>query len=100
MNELPIITLKRIQHRKGNQIGLYFTYDDDLKKVVRTNLKATWSQTLNCWYLLNNPNNLRRIFSAFKGKAFVDSSALFNRNQNQFLQNGNVNDSFQKIKKR
>jgi len=76
MNELPIITLKRIQHRKGNQIGMFFTYNDALIKVARTDLKATWSQTLNCWYILNNPKNLKQIFSAFKGFATIDSSAL------------------------
>jgi len=81
MTELPIITLKRIQHRKGNQIGLYFTYNEALIKVARTYLKATWSQTLNCWYVPNNPKNLKQIFSDYKGKAFVDSSALFNRDQ-------------------
>lgn len=81
MKELPIITLKQVHHRKGDQIGLFFNYNDALIKIAKTNIKATWSQTLYCWYVPNNPQNLKQIFSNYRGIAFVDSSALFNKNE-------------------
>ena len=34
MKELPIITLKRIRHRKDNQISLQFDYNKDLKEII------------------------------------------------------------------
>jgi integrase/recombinase XerD len=79
MKELPIVTLKRVRHRSENQICLEFDYNEDLILIAKTSLCATWSMTLKCWYIKNNPKNLKLIFSVFKGNAFIDSSALFKK---------------------
>jgi len=79
MKELPIVTLKRIRHRNDNQICLEFDYNEDLILITKASLRATWSMTLKCWYIKNNPKNLKLIFSVFKGNAFIDSSVFFKK---------------------
>lgn len=81
MKELPIITLKRVRHRNDNQICLEFDYNKDLLKIAKSSLNAKWSMTLKCWYIKNNPKNLKLIFSVFKRNAFIDSSSLFTKLQ-------------------
>ncbi len=78
MHTLPIITLKKVYHRKCSQIGLHFTYNSILKSIVKTIPGMSWSTTLKLWYLKNTPDNLKLIFFHFKAHAQIDSSAIFN----------------------
>ena len=70
------IIVKAFRHRGRGQLGLYFAYDKTLQGIARKT-GARWSQSNKCWYLPNNPKNLQSLFAAFKGKAWVDASALF-----------------------
>lgn len=79
MAKLPIITLENKNHRNTNQILMHFNYNKTLIDITKKLPGRKWSQNLNCWYIENNPKNLRLIFSSFKGKAFVDSSKLFSK---------------------
>lgn len=45
-----MITLKKIFHRGGYQIGISFGFDKDVKEKVRA-MGAVWSQTQKLWYL-------------------------------------------------
>ncbi|PNQ72512.1 integrase [Hanstruepera neustonica] len=78
MSQLPIITLSRAQHRQANQILIGFKHDWVLMDVVKHLPNAKWSKTLKSWYIANNPENLKLIFSVFKGHAIINSSQLFN----------------------
>jgi len=79
MSSLPIITLTRARHRNENQILIGFKHDWALIDVVRHLPKAKWSKTLKSWYIKNTPENLRLIYSVFKGHAVIENSRLFKK---------------------
>lgn len=79
MSNLPIVTLTRAVHRKENQILIAFKHDWALIDVVKHLPQAKWSATLKRWYVKNNPENLKQIYSVFKGHAHVESSQLFDK---------------------
>ncbi len=74
------ILLKSFEHKGASQIGLFFTYDSDLIAICKKIL-CKWSQSHTCWYLPNKPDTLKKIFIAFKAKAWVDASALYGGKQ-------------------
>ena len=83
MSHLPIVTLTRGRHRNDNQILIGFKHDRALIDVVKHLPNAKWSTTLKRWYIKNNPENLKLIFSVFKGHATLDVGALpFKRHDN------------------
>ena len=71
------VQLERFQHRGGEQIALRFEYNTQLIELAKT-LGCQWSQSNKCWYLPYEVNIHKKIFAAYKGKAWVDASALFN----------------------
>lgn len=77
------ITLKRLKHRNKRQIGIYFSKNRELIKVCKS-IEARFSATHSCWYLENNRENLNAIFEAFKGKAWVDTTPFYNK-ENQTI---------------
>ena len=80
MSNLPIVTLSRKNHRKENQILIGFNHDWVLIDVVKHLSKAKWSATLKSWYVNNTPENLKLIYSVFKGHAQINGNSLFNKN--------------------
>lgn len=70
----PVIAVKRLFHRDKNQIGIYFTYNKLLLNRVRSLDGAKWSATHKCWYVPDSPGNLHKLFTAFKGAAWLDYS--------------------------
>lgn len=73
----PSISIKQLRHRDDNQIGLYFQYDKELISITKSIEGMRWSKSNRCWYIQNSPQNLRMIFSAFKGKAVIDRGDFF-----------------------
>jgi len=79
MSNLPIVTLSKAYHRKEHQILLGFNHDWVLIDVVKHIPKAKWSATLKSWYIKNNPENLKLVYSVFKQHAQIDGSQLFDK---------------------
>ncbi len=51
-----ILTLKKIQHKGANRIGIIFPYSTEVNQKLKS-FGATYSSTLRCWYLdYNNAN--------------------------------------------
>src|SRR5690349_8652226 len=78
---LPVITLTHLKHREQNQIKLEFFPDTNLLNIVKNIPGIKWSQTNKCWYLLNNPQNLKALFSSVKGTAYIDGNNFFKNNK-------------------
>lgn len=76
---LPVVNLMKLKHRGDNQIGIYFKWDYELIKLVRSVDDARWSSTQKCWYVKNKPDNLRSIFVTLKEKAIIDSTEFFRK---------------------
>jgi len=73
------VRLGHLFHRGKHQIRMNFPIDIELKKCVDKLEGRRWSQSNKCWYVENNPENLKRIFEIFKGKAWVDGTLLFDK---------------------
>ncbi|MBN4065981.1 tyrosine-type recombinase/integrase [Candidatus Amoebophilus asiaticus] len=77
------IKLTPMYHRGNQQIKIDFPYDKELIATVKKIDGAKWSQRHRCWYVLNHPDNLKKIYRIFKGKGWVDSSTLFYKKENK-----------------
>ncbi|QCE40888.1 tyrosine-type recombinase/integrase [Psychroserpens sp. NJDZ02] len=77
MSKLPEITLSRIYFKKTHQIKISFKYNDQLKTILNAIPKAYWSQTLNSWYIKNNPENLKLLFSEFEDLTAINAKDVF-----------------------
>jgi integrase/recombinase XerD len=64
-----------LQIEGEEHIALHFPYDASLITVAKE-LKAAWSASRRCWHLRNGKGRLAEVFSAYKGKAWVDYSAM------------------------
>lgn len=69
------ITIKPLTHKGGEHYGLFFPYDQELLNVVKQ-LGSTFSAQKSCWYLPRSKENLHKLFEVFRGKAWLDISAL------------------------
>jgi len=74
---MEIVRLKRAEHEGGRRIALVFGYVPHLTDLVSKLPGARWSRTLKAWHVAVTPENLRLIFSTFKGVAEVDKSDIF-----------------------
>ena len=74
---MNVIRLTRTVHNGERRIVLHFGYDPKLTGMVKVMPGVRWSQTLKAWHIANYPENLKLIFSTFKGIAEVDKSEIF-----------------------
>lgn len=70
------IVLTKGLHRGNAVIFIRFSWDRELIEVVKQLDGALWSQTNGSWYIRAKDFNLQTIYQAFKGKAWVDYSAI------------------------
>lgn len=72
------VVLEHLVHDAKRYIALNFPYDTALIAAARK-AGATWSATHKRWYLQNGPEELKAIFAAYKGVAWVDMNGLRNK---------------------
>jgi site-specific recombinase XerD len=70
------ITVKPLQHRGQECIGIYFANKAKLNGALRKHTNARWSQTNTCWYLPLSKEAYNKIAFAMKGLAEIDNTAL------------------------
>ena len=75
------VQVKRLHHRKADNLALFFPYNETLQQCVRSIAGMRFSATHKCWYAENRPTLLSEIFAAFKGVAWVDVTALKQTNE-------------------
>ena len=59
-----MIQIKKLYHRGGFQIGIYFGFEPELKEKARS-INSRWSQTNKCWYVAYNKYNYNLILRTF-----------------------------------
>ncbi len=74
------VLLKPIFHEKEKRLGLFFKYDDELIGSAKA-AGAKWSPGLRCWHLPDGGETMKKVFAAFKGKAWVNADAVFDRSE-------------------
>lgn len=67
-----------LRHRGRDVLLLKFPKRDELISTAKE-IGAMFTHTHKGWWLPNKPENLRKVFVAFRGKAYVDTSAVFNK---------------------
>ncbi len=72
---MQTIVLDHLTHRGIRCIRIDFPKDAELNEAIKS-AGARFSFSNKCWVLENTPENLQKIFQAFKGKAWVDMTRL------------------------
>ncbi len=72
------VRLEHLVHKDQRCIALHFPYDAALIAAAKK-AGAKWSGTHRCWWTPNSPEQLKAIFSAFKGLTWVDMNGLRKR---------------------
>lgn len=70
------ILLKPLLHRGGEQIGIFFSKNNDINLIVKRIEGIKWSQTHKCWYLPLNNTSHEAVKKALKEKAVIDENLL------------------------
>jgi integrase/recombinase XerD len=60
------ITVQKIDHRGGWQIGIFFAPNKALAQKAKQ-LQARWSKTFTCWYIAYSKENFQQIKDSFAG---------------------------------
>ena len=77
------IIAERVLHDGGMRVSLKFPDDQGLIDLVRNLPDARWSNRLHYWHISDSVDVIDILLSAFKGKAWVDYSALSEGNARQ-----------------
>jgi site-specific recombinase XerD len=75
MSTRVAIVLEPLEHRGQRRVALRIPNEDALTAIAR-DLGAEWSRTLRIWHLPHEASTVGRVFDAYKGKAWVDYSAM------------------------
>jgi integrase/recombinase XerD len=73
---MKTIIAERIIHKGNSCIALRFPFDRELIAVVRGFQDARWSDQQKYWYIADREDVITLLLKAFKGKAFIDYSAI------------------------
>jgi site-specific recombinase XerD len=80
LNETPKITLSTATHRETPVVKIEFVYNRELIDALKANTNARWSANMNCWYIPKDQFVLGDFFAAMKPVAWIDYSAVKNKN--------------------
>lgn len=69
------IVLEPLEHRGQRRVALRIPNEGTLTAIARE-LGAVWSRTLRTWHLPHEASTVGKVFEAYKGKAWVDYSAM------------------------
>lgn len=73
------VTLKHLLIKEKRYIGLQFNTDKVIHALVKQLPEVKWSNTYNMAYIVNNKNNLDKIFQIFNGVAWVNCNHFFDK---------------------
>jgi integrase/recombinase XerD len=73
---MQTITLKPLQHRGAEYIGIYFENYSSLNTIIRKQATAKWSQTKKCWYIPYTQKHYSLLQTALKEKAILNIDEL------------------------
>jgi site-specific recombinase XerD len=59
-------------HRGSFRLFLHFGFDDELKRLVKSELNGRWSQTHKGWYIDDTPEMINKIKAVCKGRAWYN----------------------------
>jgi integrase/recombinase XerD len=66
----------RVIHDGAARITIRFPYDPELIKIIKRLPDACWSRNMGCWHIQDRPDIINLLLITFKGKAYVNYSAI------------------------
>jgi hypothetical protein len=79
----PVITLQSAVHRQQPVVLMKFAYNDDLIDAVKKLGNTFWSASKHCWYIPKDKFVLGEFFTTMEPLAWIDYSAVKNKNVQQ-----------------
>lgn len=76
---LPVINLMHIMLQKKKRIGLSFTQNADIIRILEKDGRFEWNGYYHAYHCLNTPDNLQWIMDAFRGIAWINGKKFFGR---------------------
>lgn len=73
---METVTLKALQHRNTECIGIFFPNKAVLSMAIRKISGVKWSHSNKCWYLPLGKDNYNKIDAALKNIALIDRAEL------------------------
>ncbi len=73
---MKTIKAEKVIHRGENRISLKFPYDQELILSVKELKDARWSSEMKYWHIQDSPDIIKLLLEKFRGKAYIDYSAL------------------------
>ncbi len=65
---MQVVTVKPLQHRGLECIGIYFEKNTLLQQSIQKEAGARWSKTNTCWYIPCDEENYLRLKTALEDK--------------------------------
>lgn len=93
------ITLKHLMVDNKKYIGLQFYANKALHIIVKELDSVDWSEEFNMYYVPNTKFNLNRIYTLFRGVAWIDSKYFFQKTRSKQLEEEFNVDWYRKRKK-
>lgn len=79
------ITLKHLLIDNKKCIGLQFYSNKVINAIIKELQSISWSDEFNMYYVPNTKNNLDRIYSLFRGVAWINSKYFFQQSRSKQL---------------
>ena len=73
---MKTVVVKRMTHNCESHLMLYFKYDPELVKLAKQVEGMQWSNSNKCWHVPDRNDMLGRLFTLFRGVAFLDYSDM------------------------
>jgi integrase/recombinase XerD len=73
---LPLVSLKPLYHRGGEQIGIYFSHCNAIASQIKIIKGARWSQSNGCWYLPFSKVCYQALLKNLASLAVTDATAV------------------------
>ena len=73
---METITLKPLQHREKDCIGIYFEKNAILQSAIQKEADSRWSKTHKCWYITCTRGNYLLLKTALADKAILETGEL------------------------
>lgn len=78
---LKKIEVKTLVYKNEQRLALYFPYNEELVKLIKSFPDAAWSNSNKCWHIANGRNNMKELFQVFNGKGYLDTSTIFSNKE-------------------
>ncbi|MBX9781310.1 MAG: site-specific integrase [Chitinophagaceae bacterium] len=75
---MKVVVLRPFVHKGVTCIGIYFLFDVDITKKVKSIAGIKWSYTARCWYVLCEKKNYETICTVLGSDVYIETNALRN----------------------